>query len=346
MGTPFLVEIKKQASFFFKEKLRSARLAFTDVTPAELLTEEVTNGNPSAPDTKVMGLISKAAFEVGDYWRIVEILHKRLEKFDRKNWRQSYQALVLLEYLLTHGPESVSGEFQCDKEVIKECGDFQYVDERGFNWGLPVKNKCERILKFLDDGGLLKEERQRARKLTCGIKGFGSFSQMSLRSEAQRFGESIYNSFERWNSQCNDYAEQDDSYSPTAKSSARIGKNSSCPSSEFYMDPETSLSAIEKNEFSSMPLNEQTKGSDLREENTENENFIKKEKDETVSAKNLTAKGHDDQWDLRLESDPLFGVDEKQQVGYADSSLETCNSHPFMRIESHAKSGLLSSGLR
>ena len=41
------------------------------------LVEEATNGNPGAPDTRTLKLISRAAFEVDDYWRIVEILHKR-----------------------------------------------------------------------------------------------------------------------------------------------------------------------------------------------------------------------------------------------------------------------------
>lgn len=41
------------------------------------LTEEATNGNPWAPDTRTLGSISKAAFELDDYTRIVEILHKR-----------------------------------------------------------------------------------------------------------------------------------------------------------------------------------------------------------------------------------------------------------------------------
>lgn len=36
MGAPFFHEFKKQASFFFKEKIKTARLALTDVTPAQL----------------------------------------------------------------------------------------------------------------------------------------------------------------------------------------------------------------------------------------------------------------------------------------------------------------------
>ncbi|CAA0827077.1 ENTH/VHS family protein [Striga hermonthica] len=44
-----------------------------------------------------------------------------------------------------------------------------------FNWGLNVRKKCERVLKLLEKGPLLKEEREKARKISRGIQGFGSF---------------------------------------------------------------------------------------------------------------------------------------------------------------------------
>lgn len=55
----------------------------------------------------------------------------RLAIFDRKNWRSSYNGLILLEHLLTHGPESVAEEFQSDGDVITEMGSFQHIDEKG-----------------------------------------------------------------------------------------------------------------------------------------------------------------------------------------------------------------------
>ncbi|XP_042476880.1 uncharacterized protein LOC122058318 isoform X3 [Macadamia integrifolia] len=166
MGTPFFHELKKQASFFLREKIKTARLALTDCTPAQLddhfwvglvgferLTEEATNENPWAPDTRTMGLISKAAFEVDDYWRIVDILHKR------------------------------------------------------FNWGLTVRKKSERVLKLLGKSQLLKEERDRARKLTRGIEGFGSFSYRSSSTEETSFRDSSLKMFERSHSDSNDLGE-------------------------------------------------------------------------------------------------------------------------------------------
>lgn len=183
MGSPLLHEFKRQASFFFKEKIKTARLALTDVTPTELLTEEIINGDLWAPDTRAMGVISRAAFEVDDYCRIVDILHKRLIKFDRKNWRVSYKTLLLLEHLLTHGPLRAADEFQCDKDAIKEMASFQFVDEKGFNWGSSVRKLSERILELLENEQFLKEERSSARKLTREIQGFGSFSQRSSSAE-------------------------------------------------------------------------------------------------------------------------------------------------------------------
>ncbi|KAK8598481.1 hypothetical protein V6N13_094450 [Hibiscus sabdariffa] len=179
MASPFFHEFKKQASFFLKEKIKTARLVLTDVTPAQLLTEEATKGNTWAPNTQTLGSISRAAFELDDYWRIVEILHKKLAKFDRNTWRISYNSLIVLEHLLTHGPESTAEEFQADQDVILKMQSFQYIDEKGFNWGLAVRKKSERVLKLLEKGPVLKEERNRARKLTRGIKGFGSFPQRS-----------------------------------------------------------------------------------------------------------------------------------------------------------------------
>jgi hypothetical protein len=45
------------------------------------MTEEATNGHAWPQDTRTMGVISRAAFEVDDYWRIMEILHKRSLSF-------------------------------------------------------------------------------------------------------------------------------------------------------------------------------------------------------------------------------------------------------------------------
>ena len=40
---------------------------------------------------------------------------------------------MVLEHLLTHGPESVAEEFQTHKDVFQEMTNFQYIDEKGYD---------------------------------------------------------------------------------------------------------------------------------------------------------------------------------------------------------------------
>lgn len=192
MGSLHLGQFKKQASFFLREKLKTARLVLTDVTEAELMTEEATNSDPWGPETRRMAEISRAAFEVDDYSRIVNILHKRLDVSDTKSWREAFKTLVLLEYLLTHGPESFATDFRSEKDVLHQLTHFEHVDELGFDWGQSIQRKAERILELLNQEKLLKEERNRARRVSRGITGSGSFSSRTASSPAFESSEPTF----------------------------------------------------------------------------------------------------------------------------------------------------------
>ena len=41
------------------------------------MAEEATNNDPWGPNAKTMTRIAEASYEVDDYWRIVDVLHKR-----------------------------------------------------------------------------------------------------------------------------------------------------------------------------------------------------------------------------------------------------------------------------
>ncbi|CAI8603122.1 unnamed protein product [Vicia faba] len=178
MGSLLLDQIKKQTTNFLQEKYKSARMTFTDVTGAELLAEEATNKDDCSPDAKTMTKIAEASFDIDEYWRIVDVLHRRLYNIDWDQWRQSYKALVLLEFMLTHGPIDFAREFQCDAEIIEELGNLTYIDKRGFNWGSRMQNLTNEILKLLQGGEALKESRLKALKITNEIQGFGSGSSL------------------------------------------------------------------------------------------------------------------------------------------------------------------------
>ncbi|KAE9593253.1 hypothetical protein Lal_00028804 [Lupinus albus] len=321
MSTPLFHEFKKQASFFFKEKIKTARLALTDVTPAELMTEEATNGNPWAPDTPTLISISKAAFELDDYWRIVEILHKRLLKFEKNNWRISYNSLIVLEHMLTHGPESVADEFQCDRDVINQLKVFQYIDDTGFNWGLTVRKKSEWIMKLMDKGTLLKEERNRARRLSRGIQGFGSLSQRSTPAQGILVREkSMPITSGRCNSEINKHENHENmsSCSYNCVDTTAINKSPSHQGGIFE-----SLDNVETKSYRDDPSDNQM----LQRSETSSKEIM----EPSIEEFHL--------WNLRGESNSLLDCNEE------DSNLGSFieeDDHPFNSItETHGAASLL-----
>ncbi|KAJ0092677.1 hypothetical protein Patl1_25624 [Pistacia atlantica] len=194
MGT-FLNKIKWQTSTFLHEKYKIARLALADVSEAELLAEEATNSDPWGPEARIMTKIADASFDVDDYWRVVDVLHRRFYNFDWKQWRESYKSLVLLEFLITHGPEDLAEEFQCETDVIQELATFKYIDERGLNWGAIMQKRAESILNLLRGGKILKEARLKAIKITNEIQGFGSDSMTASPSSSTSSAASRTSSF-------------------------------------------------------------------------------------------------------------------------------------------------------
>ncbi|XP_020223453.1 uncharacterized protein LOC109805691 isoform X1 [Cajanus cajan] len=324
MGTPLFHEFKRQASFFLKEKFNSARLALTDVTPAQLMTEEATKGNPWAPDSPTLGSISRAAFELDDYWRIVEILHKRLLKFDNKNWRASYNSLIVLEHLLTHGPESVAEEFKSDKDVISQMKCFQHIDGSGFNWGLTVRKKSERILKLLEEGTLLREERNRARRLSRGIQGFGSFSQRSTHAQGVLREKSLPTTFDRCNSDFNNNESQENESfcSNHYLGTAAVKSPSSSHQGEIFKSQDD-IVETESN----------------RDDQGNNQMH---QKSETSSKENKTPRKEEFHlWNLKGESNPL--LDGSQEDDSKIGIFVAEDDHPFNSTEMHTTFSLLSS---
>ena len=344
------------------------------------MTEEVTGGNPWSADTRTLGLISRAAFEVDDYGRIVEILHNRfffafwlslflicvpvsklvmiciiflfflclfgirLLRFDRKNWRAFYNSLILLEHLLTHGPESVAGEFQSEKGVIEEMGSFQYIDEKGsvlillfsgfvllvlglviscsdvskrrFNWGLTVRKKSERVLKLLQKGPLLKEERNRARKLTRGIKGFGSFTQKSSSAQGILRESSFHG-------RCTSHLSDDENQLTSDEGSTRRGVGKS----QQTQEDNAILAVGEKAE------NSNTWGS------FSNGDILKKCENQTSFKENMVLVVRDlHEWSCTGESKPLLDGNRNEPR----TAVSVDEDHPFNHAENQTTASLLS----
>lgn len=85
-----------------------------------------------------------------------------------------------------------------------------------FNWGLNVAKKSAKILKLLEERPLLKEERERARNLSRGIQGFGSFTHRTSSAQGV-LQESSTANYGRSNSQFNHQENDENQFPPSNK---------------------------------------------------------------------------------------------------------------------------------
>lgn len=141
------------------------------------LAQEATNNEACVPDAKTLACIADAAFDMDDSWRIAKVLHQRLSRAaDWKEWRPVYKALVVLEFLLTHGPEDLHREFLADMPAMHDLRSFNYVDDKGFNWGACMQCRTDSVLTLLTDADRLREARRRAIRVSHEVHGgyFGS----------------------------------------------------------------------------------------------------------------------------------------------------------------------------
>ncbi|KAF6982201.1 hypothetical protein CFC21_000622 [Triticum aestivum] len=172
MAALFTAKLGRQASGYLQDKYKKARLALGDVTPAELAVQEATNDDACVPDAKTLASIAEAAFDIDDYWRIANVLHRRLGcVHDWKEWRPVYKALVVLEFLLTHGPEELPGDFLPDMQALRDLRGFTYTDDKGFDWGASMQRRADSVVGLLTDADRLKDARQRVRSLSFSHDG-------------------------------------------------------------------------------------------------------------------------------------------------------------------------------
>lgn len=113
--------------------------------------------------------VSNATYDVVTSPMVMAMLWKRLNDIG-KNWRHVYKGLLLLDYLLKTGAEHVVIEVRENKFALQSLLDFRYVDSRGVDKGINVREQAKNTLALIDDEAALAKERkacmQRQHQLT------------------------------------------------------------------------------------------------------------------------------------------------------------------------------------
>lgn len=87
-----------------------------------------------------------------------------------------FKALQLLEYLVKNGSERVVDDARSHSSIIKILRNFHYIDEKGKDQGLNVRNRASEIADLLGDVDKIRAERKKSRALRSKFVGFESQS--------------------------------------------------------------------------------------------------------------------------------------------------------------------------
>ena len=75
-----------------------------NLSPLEVQVEEATNMDTWGPHGKTMAEIAEACYDPEGYRQVLGVIARRLQEKEER-WRMCYKALLLLEYLIKHGPK-------------------------------------------------------------------------------------------------------------------------------------------------------------------------------------------------------------------------------------------------
>lgn len=177
-----------------KSLYRQAKNYALNVSDIEAKVDEATNDDPWGASSTLMQEIAQSTNNFQDFNEIMPTIYRRFMEKEAREWRQIYKALQLLEYLVKHGSERVVDDARSHLATIKILRNFHYIDEKGKDQGINVRNRAKELADLLSDVDRIRQERRKARanktKYTGG--GNGEFVPGSGTGRYGGFGSDSY----------------------------------------------------------------------------------------------------------------------------------------------------------
>ena len=144
-----------------------------NLTSMEAKVREATNNEPWGASTTLMSQIAAGTYNYREREEIMGMIFRRFTEKAANEWRQIYKSLQLLEYLIKNGSERVIDDARANVSIIQILRSFHYVDSKGRDQGINVRNRVKNLVALLDDDSMIRAERKKARN---NAKKFGAIS--------------------------------------------------------------------------------------------------------------------------------------------------------------------------
>ncbi|KAJ7505844.1 hypothetical protein B0H11DRAFT_2170047 [Mycena galericulata] len=172
-----------------KSMYNQAKNVVLNVSEIEAKVREATNDEPWGASSTLMQDIANRTFNYPDFNEIMPSIYARFMEKEARQWRQIYKALQLLEYLIKHGSERVVDDARSHVSTIKMLRNFHYIDDKGKDEGLNVRNRSRELVELLSDVEKIRSERRKAKANKHKYTGTGNDGGMSFASESgSRYG--------------------------------------------------------------------------------------------------------------------------------------------------------------
>ncbi|WVW86480.1 hypothetical protein I302_108528 [Kwoniella bestiolae CBS 10118] len=176
----YIESLTKQAQnltmYDVKSYYNQAKNMVLNVSEMEAKVREATNDDPWGASSTLMQQIADGA----QFNEIMPTIYSRFMEKEAREWRQIYKALTLLEFLVKNGSERVVDDARAHVSTIKMLRSFHYIDEKGKDQGINVRNRASEIASLLGDVDKIRSERRKAKSNKNKYQGGGNDGGMSF----------------------------------------------------------------------------------------------------------------------------------------------------------------------
>lgn len=148
-------------------------LVAMNLSEMEAKVREATNNEPWGAPTSLMAQIAAGTYNYREREEILSFIFRRFTEKAANEWRQIYKSLQLLDYLLKNGSERIIDDVRANISLIQMLKSFHYIDSKGRDQGINVRNRSKTLVAFLNDDAMIRLERKKAR---ANSKKFGGVS--------------------------------------------------------------------------------------------------------------------------------------------------------------------------
>ncbi|CAD6575947.1 MAG: Epsin-3, clathrin recruitment and traffic between the Golgi and endosome [Tremellales sp. Tagirdzhanova-0007] len=189
----YIEGLAKQASqltmYDVKSYYNQARNMVLNVSEMESKVREATNDDPWGASSTLMQQIADATNNFAQFNEVMPTIYSRFMEKEAREWRQIYKALTLLEFLVKNGSERVVDDARAHVSTIKMLRSFHYIDEKGKDQGINVRNRASEIASLLGDVEKIRVERRKAKGNRSKYQGQGNDGGMSfITTGGSRYG--------------------------------------------------------------------------------------------------------------------------------------------------------------